>query len=194
MFLVFCWTRGSKTLEILIDWLIDSPHFSPAGYPTRHVVTRTPLLSLQVPVHSLLSRIRTPTTHSHTSTSPPPRRIQPTHLYKDKFSSLNNPTQSTDWTACLNLRVEKHFGWACLEARRKWRWRDLNSRHKPQWVVPATHWTTRATGLGLDPAGTFQPATADGRRARTTRKRTFLNPLYLAVPCVQGSPCKLVRL
>ena len=46
--------------------------------------------------------------------------------------------------ACLNLRVEKHFGWACLEAR-KWPWRDLNPRNTPQWVVPATHWTTRAT-------------------------------------------------
>ena len=41
---------------------------------TRHVVTRTSLLSVRVPVHSLLSRIGASAIHSHTSTSPP-RRI-----------------------------------------------------------------------------------------------------------------------
>ena len=44
--------------------------------------------------------------------------------------------------ACLNLRVEKHFDWACLEARKwRWRWRDLNPRHTPVGCVgyPMTH-------------------------------------------------------
>ena len=77
-------------------------------------------LSLRVPVHSLLFRIRASTIHSHTSTSPPPRRIQPTHLYK-KTSSLARTIQhsplgnSSRCMVCLNLRVEKHFGWSCLE-------------------------------------------------------------------------------
>jgi len=56
-------------LFIIIDWGIDLLHFSPAGHPTRCVVTRTPLLSLRVPVHGLL---QVSTIHSHTSTSLPP--------------------------------------------------------------------------------------------------------------------------
>ena len=62
-------------------------------------------------------------TRTHTSTSPPPRRIQPTHLYKRTTSSLARTIQhsllgnSSICMACLNLRVEKHFGWACLEER-----------------------------------------------------------------------------
>ena len=48
--------------------------------------------------------------------------------------------------ACLNLRVEKHFGWACLEAWRKWRWRDLNPRRTPQWDVSA-RWQTPTVSI-----------------------------------------------
>ena len=59
---------GLKTLSSVIYFT----YFSPAGYPTRHLVTRTSLLSLRVPVHCLLSRIRTSIIYSHTSTSPPP--------------------------------------------------------------------------------------------------------------------------
>ena len=123
-----------------------SLYLSPAGYPTRHVVTTTHLLYVRVPVHSLISRIRASTIHLHTSTSPTPRRNQPTCLYK-RTSSLAWTIQHNSLSrciSCLNLRVEKRFGWACLEAR-KWRLRDLNPRHTPQWVVSATHWTTRAS-------------------------------------------------
>ena len=82
-----------------IDWLIDLLHFSPAGYPTRHLVTRTSLLSLRVQVHGLLSRIRASTIHSHMSTYPPPRRIQPTHLYK-RTSSLARTIQHSPLAEC----------------------------------------------------------------------------------------------
>ena len=61
-----------------------------------------------------------------------------------------------------------------------------------QLLILLVYWTRGSKTLEIYPAGTFQPATADyWGRACTTRKRTFFNPLYLVVPCVQGSPCKV---
>ena len=76
---------------------IDLLHFSPAGYPTQHVVTRTLLLSLRVPVYCLFSRIQALTIHSHTSTFSPPRQIQRTRLY-NRTGSLARTIQHSPLT------------------------------------------------------------------------------------------------
>ena len=87
----------------------------------------------------LFTRIRRPLLHPVESSLPTCTRGQV--LWLDQSNTVHKLNASRSM-ACLNHRVEKHLGWAaCLEAR-KWRWRDLNPRHTPQWVVPAIHWTT----------------------------------------------------
>ena len=89
-------------------------------------------------------------THSHTSTFPPPRRIQPTHLYK-RTSSLAQTIQHSpqaEWKYMYGLSQP-----SCWETLRLGVLRStivammgFEPTNTPHLVVSATHWTTRATG------------------------------------------------